>query len=78
MVGIFARLEGDRVHARLERNQFGWVLMPSSLQRCTARAVRRTHVRVTAVFIFVEKKEGFFPNCDSTAVSFLLVLLAFD
>ena len=32
----------------------------------------------TAVFTFVEKKEGFFPNSGSTAVSFLLVLLAFD
>ena len=27
---------------------------------------------VIAVFIFVEKKEGFFLNCDSTAISFLL------
>ena len=27
---------------------------------------------VTAVFISVEKKEGFFPNYDSTAVLFLL------
>ena len=41
---------------------------------------------VTAVFISVERKEGFFPNYDSTAVLFLLALhlahmgatLAFD
>jgi hypothetical protein len=34
--------------------------------------------RFTAVFTFVEKKEGVFLNFGSTAVSFLLVSLAID
>jgi hypothetical protein len=54
--------------------------------RTTQHAHPRDRTPVTAVFTFVEKKEGFFPNFGSTAVSFLLALcpahmgvtLAFD